>query len=32
MRDGVRDLGIEIRVGVHTGEVEILPGDIGGVL
>jgi class 3 adenylate cyclase len=31
MRDGVRDLGIEIRVGVHTGEVEILPGDIGGV-
>jgi class 3 adenylate cyclase len=24
-------LGIEIRIGVHTGEVEVLPNDIGGV-
>jgi class 3 adenylate cyclase len=31
MRDGVRDLGIELRIGVHTGEVEVLPDDIGGV-
>ena len=31
MRDGVRDLGLEIRIGIHTGEVEVLPGDIGGV-
>jgi class 3 adenylate cyclase len=31
MRDAVQELGIEIRVGVHTGEVELLPGDIGGV-
>jgi class 3 adenylate cyclase len=31
MRDGIRDLGIELRIGVHTGEVEVLPDDIGGV-
>lgn len=31
MRDGMRDLGIEVRIGVHTGEVEVLPTDIGGV-
>ncbi len=31
MRDGIRDLGIELRIGVHTGEVEVLPNDIGGV-
>jgi class 3 adenylate cyclase len=31
MRDAIRDLGIEVRIGVHTGEVEILPNDIGGV-
>jgi class 3 adenylate cyclase len=30
MRDGVRGLG-EIRLGIHTGEVEVLPNDIGGV-
>ena len=24
-------LGIELRIGVHTGEVEVLPNDIGGV-
>jgi class 3 adenylate cyclase len=27
----VRDVGVEIRAGVHTGEVELLPGDIGGI-
>ena len=31
MRDLVRDLGIELRIGVHTGEVEVLPNDIGGI-
>jgi class 3 adenylate cyclase len=31
MRDGIRGLGIELRIGVHTGEVELLPSDIGGV-
>jgi len=31
MRDAVRGLGIEIRIGIHTGEVEVLPDDIGGV-
>ena len=31
IRDAVRDLGIEVRIGVHTGEVEILPDDIGGM-
>ena len=31
MRDAVRDVGVEMRAGVHTGEVELLPGDIGGI-
>jgi len=31
MRDAIRSLGIELRVGVHTGEVEVLPNDIGGI-
>jgi len=31
MRDAVRGLGIELRIGVHTGEVEVLPNDIGGI-
>jgi class 3 adenylate cyclase len=31
MRDGMSGLGIELRIGVHTGEVEVLPNDIGGV-
>jgi pimeloyl-ACP methyl ester carboxylesterase len=29
--DAVRPLGIEIRVGVHTGEVEKIGGKIGGI-
>jgi class 3 adenylate cyclase len=27
----VRDLGLEIRAGVHTGEIEIMGQDIGGI-
>jgi pimeloyl-ACP methyl ester carboxylesterase len=29
--DGSRTLGLEIRAGVHTGEVEIIDGEIGGL-
>jgi len=29
--DGVRSLGIEVRAGLHTGEVEVMNGDIGGL-
>ena len=31
IRDAIRELGIEIRAGVHTGEVEILPDDVRGI-
>jgi class 3 adenylate cyclase len=31
IRDGVRALDIEVRIGVHTGEVELVPNDIRGV-
>jgi class 3 adenylate cyclase len=32
VRDGVRDLDLEIRAGVHTGECELLPDDdVGGL-
>ncbi len=31
IRDAVRSLGIEIRAGLHTGEVERLGEDIGGL-
>jgi class 3 adenylate cyclase len=31
VRDGVRDLGLEVRVGLHTGECELLGDDIGGI-
>ena len=27
----MRELGIEIRAGCHTGEVELLAGDLGGI-
>jgi class 3 adenylate cyclase len=30
-RDATRELGIEIRTGVHTGEIEVLPDDVRGV-
>ena len=29
--EAVRPLGLEVRAGVHTGEVELLDGDIGGI-
>jgi class 3 adenylate cyclase len=29
--EGVRSLGIEVRSGLHTGEVEVMNGDIGGL-
>lgn len=31
IRDSVRALGLEIRAGLHTGEIELLDGDIGGI-
>jgi class 3 adenylate cyclase len=31
LREALRTLGIEIRSGLHTGEVELMDGDIGGV-
>ena len=32
IRDGVRELGLDIRAGLHTGECELLPGDdVGGL-
>jgi class 3 adenylate cyclase len=30
-RDEVRELGLEIRAGVHVGEIEVLPDDIAGL-
>jgi class 3 adenylate cyclase/pimeloyl-ACP methyl ester carboxylesterase len=27
----LRSLGVEIRAGVHTGECEVMPGDVGGI-
>jgi pimeloyl-ACP methyl ester carboxylesterase len=31
IRDGVQRLGIEIRAGLHTGEVELMENNIGGI-
>ena len=31
IRDKVRQLGLEVRAGLHTGEIELLERDIGGV-
>jgi len=31
VRDASRDLGLEIRAGLHTGEVEVMGEDIGGI-
>ena len=31
IREAVRNLGIEIRVGIHTGEIELRNNDIGGI-
>lgn len=30
-RDATRELGIEIRSGVHSGEIEVLPDDVRGI-
>jgi pimeloyl-ACP methyl ester carboxylesterase len=29
--DGVRELGLEVRAGLHTGECEVLEGKVGGI-
>jgi class 3 adenylate cyclase len=31
MRDAVRGVGVEMRVGVHTGEIELQDDDVGGI-
>jgi class 3 adenylate cyclase len=31
LRDELRGIGLQIRVGLHTGEVEVRDGDVGGV-
>jgi pimeloyl-ACP methyl ester carboxylesterase len=31
IRHGLRDLGIEVRIGLHTGECELKDGDVGGL-
>ena len=31
IRDGARQLGIDVRIGLHTGEVETIGDDIGGL-
>lgn len=31
IRDGTAAIGLPVRIGIHTGEVEMLPGDIGGI-
>ena len=31
IRDGVRSFGLDVRIGVHTGEIEIRGDDIGGI-
>jgi class 3 adenylate cyclase len=31
IRDGVRELGLSIRAGLHTGEIEVRPDDIAGI-
>ncbi|MGH7406846.1 MAG: adenylate/guanylate cyclase domain-containing protein, partial [Candidatus Methylomirabilales bacterium] len=31
VRDGVRELGIEIRAGLHTGEIELAGDKVGGI-
>jgi class 3 adenylate cyclase len=31
IRDAVRDLGLEVRLGLHTGECEVLDGKVAGI-
>jgi class 3 adenylate cyclase len=31
IRDGMKDLDLEIRAGIHTGEAQVMEGEIGGI-
>jgi len=31
VRERVRQLGLEVRIGLHTGECELIGGDVGGI-
>jgi class 3 adenylate cyclase len=31
LRDSLQSLGVDLRVGLHTGEIELRDGDIGGI-
>jgi class 3 adenylate cyclase len=31
IRDALRDIGVEIRAGIHTGEIELLDNDVSGI-
>jgi class 3 adenylate cyclase len=31
IRDGLKPLGVHIRAGIHTGEIEVIGDDIGGI-
>src|SRR5206468_6676512 len=31
IRDALRELGVEVRTGLHTGEIEVIGDDIGGI-
>jgi class 3 adenylate cyclase len=31
IRDGLRPLGIDVRIGLHSGEVELRGNDVGGI-
>ena len=31
IRDGVRSLGLDVRAGLHTGEIELVAGDVKGI-
>jgi class 3 adenylate cyclase len=31
IRDAVRELGLEVRAGIHVGEIEVLPDDVAGM-
>jgi class 3 adenylate cyclase len=31
IRSRLKGLGLDVRIGLHTGEVELLEGDVGGI-
>jgi class 3 adenylate cyclase len=31
IRDGLRDVGLDVRIGLHSGEVELRGSDVGGI-